>query len=389
MATATARARVIVIGGGTMGLAIAAAAAREGADVLVLERFEHVHELGSHGGFTRVTRQAYHEGSGYVPLVRESEAAWERLEALSGARLLVRCGLLEIGSPDDPELQAAISACEEHGIERVIVDAEEAARRWPLRPPPGWIACFTPSGGFVRVKACLDALRAEAVGLGVRVRYGARAREISCGAALRVLLDSGELLPCDRVVLAAGASSSGLLPRRLGALLAVRRRVLGWSTPAAAELERLRAMPVWGAFCASGFFYGFPWDEEGIAGCKLARHVYTAPGEDARLDPDAVDREIHAEDLEPLAEFQKNHMPGAAGPWAAAKVCLYTCTPSGDFIVDTHPDDPRVVIAAGFSGHGFKFSPAIGRLCARLCAGDDADVPARFRLKTHLSGASW
>ena len=380
------RPRVIIVGGGTMGLAIAAAVSRRGMEALVLERFSHVHEQGSHGGYTRVTRRSYHEGSAYVPLVQESEAAWEAIAAATGAETIVRAGLVEVGAPEDPDLQAAIAACEAHGIEHAVVDAATAGRRWPLQAPPGWIACYTPSGGFVRVQACLDGLRREAEARGVRLRYGARVREIAGGATLRVLLEDGELLPCEHVVLAAGAFARELLPRRLGELFAPRRRVLAWSRPAAAAIPALRAMPVWAAFTPQGFFYGFPYGEEGIAGCKVALHVYAGPGDDPRLDVEKVDREVHAADLAPLEAFVAAHLPAAEGPWAGAKVCLYMCTPSGDFVVDRHPDDPRVVVAAGFSGHGFKFSPAIGRLCADLIAGEERDLPEIFRWSRHLRG---
>ena len=103
--------RVIVVGGGTMGLASAWALARAGAEVTVLERFEHVHARGSHGGHTRIIRESYHEGAGYVPLVRRAARLWDELSQRTGERLLVRTGMLELGPPDDPELRAAILVC--------------------------------------------------------------------------------------------------------------------------------------------------------------------------------------------------------------------------------------------------------------------------------------
>ena len=380
------RSRVIVVGGGTMGLAVAAAIARRGREVLVLERWGHVHEMASHGGHTRVTRHAYHEGSAYVPLVRESEAVWAACEAATGERLYVRTGLIEAGPPEDRDFQAVLAACEAHAIPHAVIEAREANLRWPLQVPEGWLVCHTLTGGYLRVKACMDAMRREAESRGVVFRYGERVREIGGGARLHVLLESGEILPCEQVVVAAGAFARSLLPSRLAALLAVRRRVLAWSSPSAASIPVLRDMPVWCAFRPEGLFYGFPWGDEGTAGCKLACHVYTAPGEDDRLDADAVDREIHAEDLAPLAAFQAEQMPAARGPWAAAKICLYGCTPTGDFMVDVLPDDPRVVVAVGFSGHGFKFAPSVGRLCADLVEGRDDALPSIFRWEHHLAG---
>jgi glycine/D-amino acid oxidase-like deaminating enzyme len=59
-------------------------------------------------------------------------------------------------------------------------------------------------------------------------------------------------------------------------------------------------------------------------------------------------------------------MPGAAGTFHAAKACLYSLTPDGHFVVDRHPEDARLVLCGGFSGHGFKFAPVIGEIAADL-----------------------
>jgi glycine/D-amino acid oxidase-like deaminating enzyme len=135
-------------------------------------------------------------------------------------------------------------------------------------------------------------------------------------------------------------------------------------------------MPVWGAFVRDGFFYGFPWVDEGVDGFKLACH--TSPVLDfldVPVDPDTVDRTADGQTLAVLEAFLGEYLPAAAGPWVATKACLYTVTPHWDFLIDRLPDDPRIVVAGGFSGHGFKFAPAIGRLVADLIDREVAAVP--------------
>lgn len=372
--------RIIVVGGGTMGLAAAAALARRGAEVVVLERHGILHDLGSHGGYTRVTRQAYHEGSPYVPLVREAEAEWARLEAIHGDTVLVRCGLCEVGDPDDPDMRGVLEACRDHELEHTIDDAATVRRRHGFVAPAHWIACTTPSGGFVRVQAAFSAMRREAEAHGAVIRCGAAVQELILGDVRpRVLLQGGEILTGDRLIVCAGAWIRRLLPAPLGGAFVVRRRILAWTDPPAAERARLAAMPVWAVFDRGAMFYGFPYGDHGIRGFKLARHAYHEADDPPELDPERVDRQVHPEDLAPLADFLGRALPHARGPWAASAVCLYTCTPRGDFLVDRHPDDARVILAAGFSGHGFKFAPTIGRLCAELALDPaSAEVPAIF-----------
>lgn len=376
--------RTIVVGGGTMGLAAAWALARRGAEVTVLERFSHVHDRGSHSGFTRIIRESYHEGAGYVPLVRRADALWCELGERVGEALLVRTGMFESGPADDPGYLATVAACREAGVAHEELAADAARRRFPFLVPDGWSSVFTPSAGYLRVGPCLDALRREAMSFGAEFRYGARVRELALSDRARVLLDGGEVLPADRVVIAAGAHLPELLPGFLPGRLSVLRRVAAWTRPRPEEAIRLAGLPVWGVFAPEGFFYGFPHAREGVEGFKLACHV---PQEsEAGVDPETVDRAVHPADLTPLAEFIARYLPAARGEFVHAAVCLYTCTPSWDFVIDHVPGDSRAWVAGGFSGHGFKFAPAIGELVAEAILTGEAPAALRpFARARHLA----
>ncbi|MCK9907488.1 FAD-dependent oxidoreductase, partial [Frankia sp. Cpl3] len=72
------------------------------------------------------------------------------------------------------------------------------------------------------------------------------------------------------------------------------------------------------------------------------------------------------EDEGDVRRFLQSFMPQAAGKLKQGRVCLYTLTPDEDFIIQRHPEHPQLTIAAGFSGHGFKFSSAVGEILSQL-----------------------
>lgn len=390
--TSKHRPSVAIVGGGTMGLAAAWALARRGVEVRLFERFDHVHERGSHGGYTRAIRHAYHEGSDYVELVERADREWTALGERLGQTLLVRCGLLEFGSPDDPEFEAALASLREHDIDHELLDVEEVEARFPVRLPEDWLGCLSPRAGYLRVQACLDALRREAEDSGAELHHGARVRELALGGDRpRLLLDDGAVVAADRIIVAAGAWASELLPGLFDPPLKILRRVLAWTTPAAGSevggQPGLGALPVWAGFVPEGFFYGFPDHGEGLPGFKLACHearAGAAPSMDQPCDPEQVERQVTEAELDFLRTFLERYIPGLAGEFTASKTCLYTRTQSGDFWIDRHPEHASVLIAAGFSGHGFKFAPVVGLALADLVLdGRSGLALERFARRAH------
>lgn len=364
---------VIVVGGGTAGLASAWQLAERGASVTVLDPRVAPHEDGSHGGFTRVTRHAYHEGTSYVPLVREADALWCSLESDPG-ELLVRTGMIEFGPPDEPEFVGVLQACEAFDIEHRLLDAAELRRTYPFVVPDRWQGCWTPSAGYLRVPACLGAMRMRAQALGVDVRTGVGVVAVETG---RVVLDDSAL-EADAIVVAAGVRSLELLPTP-DVSVSVLRRVLFWLRP---KVEPA-GLPVWGALTPSGFFYGFPPGHEGLSGLKVACHTSDAiPGLDEPVDPEALDRSVRTEDWAPVADFLRAFMPSVGLDRIEHRVCMYGATASRDFLIDRHPSMAGVVVASGLSGHGFKFAPALGRLVADLVL-TDAEPQPEFAWAQH------
>jgi sarcosine oxidase len=129
---------------------------------------------------------------------------------------------------------------------------------------------------------------------------------------------------------------------------------------------------VWGIEEAEGLYYGFPIRAD-YPGLRVALHA-----KGPVIDPDTADRGDISADLRMLERFIAGRMPKASGPLLSAKTCLYTNSPDHHFIVGRHPNRKNVTIAAGFSGHGFKFATAIGEVLADLALDGATRLPIEF-----------
>ena len=74
----------------------------------------------------------------------------------------------------------------------------------------------------------------------------------------------------------------------------------------------------------------------------------------------------------------REQIPDADGPLLALRTCLYTYSPDKHFIIDRHPAHSRVVLACGFSGHGFKFATVVGQALGRPVDGQQDRPPHQF-----------
>jgi sarcosine oxidase len=176
-------------------------------------------------------------------------------------------------------------------------------------------------------------------------------------------------------VFCAGAWTDPLVGA-LGVALKVTRQPLLWVWPRQPDRFRLGAFPCWSieddAPGFAGMYYGFPL-MSGQLGLKLALH---APG--ASAHPDTIDREPCAADVASVAPVLEKYLPAARGPVMRARICMYTNSPDGHFILDRLPGHSNVMVAAGFSGHGFKFAPVIGEALADLARNGRSALPIEF-----------
>jgi sarcosine oxidase len=351
---------VIVLGVGGMGAATLFELARRGRRVLGLERFAVGHDRGSSHGGTRIIRRAYYEHPDYVPLVRRAYEGWYELEQRTGRRLLTECPCLSLGPPDSPLVAGVRASSERHGLPIESLSASELRKRWPtFRAENGFVGVLERSAGFLAVDDCVRGHAGAARSLGAEVRDQEAALEWRAGGAgVEVRTERGRYTAA-KLVLTAGPWAGALLAAR-GAMLTVMRQTVFWFGPREPARFRRDLFPIFIADTPGGYFYGLPMiDPDGV---KVARH-YGAP---ELPGPDAVEREVTEADEAPVRAFVQRYLPEADGPRRRASVCLYTLTPDRHFVIDRHPDHAGVVLACGFSGHGYKFAPVVAEVLADL-----------------------
>jgi len=354
-----------------MGSAALRALALKGKRVLGIEQFEPGHDRGSSHGHSRIIRLAYNEHPDYVPLLRRAFELWSDIEVETGQRLFVKTGGLDIGPMDGRVVTGALAACRTHNLAHEWMTGPEIHRRFPgVEVPEHYGAVFHEEAGYLNPEACIGAMVASAVGHGAALKVGERLQTLeSLSDGWNLCTDRGRYT-ADQVVVTAGAWSQFVLPE-LERLAIPERQVVGWFDsldPLRFSAERL---PVFILDSHYGEYYGFPIDESG-RGFKIGRYHHRKQEVDPReslASPDESDEAVLRQAIE---EF----FPLAGGELQRMQTCMFTNSPDGHFIIDRHPDSTNLIVAAGFSGHGFKFACVVGELLAALaCDPDASPVP--------------
>jgi monomeric sarcosine oxidase len=369
--------KVAVVGLGGVGSAAAYHLARDGHRVVGVEQFAIDHDRGESYGGSRIIRRVYSDPF-YTRLMDESYRLWDAFQAEAREELLVRCGGIFFGQPEDPEQHAFETALIAAEVPFERWSAEEARRRYPqFRFQPEEIALYQADTGFLRASRCVRAAARLARDAGAELREETALAGIEGGPdGVRLRLARGETLLVDRAVVCAGPWTGRLLAERgIRVPLVVTRQQYVHLLAAPGDTRfRIGSFPVWYNSGGHGM-YGFP-EEETIPGVKIADHHL---GE--VVDPDHVNRAVDDACREAIRAYARRVLPDLTSEISYEKVCLYDNTPNEDFILDRLPDEPRVMVIGGTSGHGFKFVALLGRLAASLAADREPSCdPGRFAL---------
>jgi sarcosine oxidase len=363
---------VIVVGAGLMGSATAWSLSRRGRSVLLVERFEPGHHNGSSHGSARIVRRGYNDAL-YTRLAGEAFELWRELEDDSGEVLLRMRGGVEFGAARN--VQGVASHMTGARVPHEWLSAEAASERWPGMHFEGEVL-FHPQAGTVDAERAVSAFAASAARRGAELRYSSEVVRLLPGEhRAEIELVDGDRIAAEAVVVAVGAWAEPLLRGsiEIPAMAVTQQQIF--------HFPRLDpdAEP-WPSVIheAAESVYHLAGGRDGGAGDdrKIAEHRHgTATSASAR------NGEVDAASRARIAEYVERWLPGLDPHPRGEATCLYTTTPSEDFVLDRVG---ALILCSPCSGHGAKFAPLIGELTADLVVSpDSAAVPERFRLAAH------
>lgn len=365
---------VIVIGVGAMGAATCYHLASRGVRVLGLEQFHIAHDRSSSHGHTRMIRLAYYEHADYVPLLRRAYDNWRAIEEISGEHILHVTGGIYAGPRDGELVPQSAAAARLHGIDHELLDdRSQIARRFPqFRLPDDYIGLIEPAAGFLRPELAIRTYVKHARLSGAQINENEPVREWHASNDSISVTTEANTYTAGRIVFTAGPWTTKLV-RDLGVPLIVTRQLLGWVRPSSPVEFARDCFACWAVEQRDGsLYYGAPINDFD-PGLKIAHHKRGTPS-----DPNTVSREPNNADAQQIATMIDEVLPRAAGPIVEMRVCLYTNSPDSHFIIGPHPRDARVLLACGFSGHGFKFASVIGEAMSDLATQGRTRLPIAF-----------
>ncbi len=371
---------VIVLGVGAMGSSTCFHLARKGARVLGLEQFDIPHEFGAHVGQSRIIRKAYFEHPDYVPLLERAYENWHELEKITGEQVFFRTGLLYSGRPDHPIIRGVKSSARKYNMLLKKLSAKEIQDAYPqLQVPANYETLFEPDAGFVTPEKAITLYVDQAIKNGAFIKTRTNVLNWERNKDLIEVFTSSGNYTSERLVITAGPWAGKMIPA-LSENLSITRQVIAWVKPEKPALFRLGKLPCWCIVDEQrpGMYYGFPvlpaGKFYGPSGFKLGHH-YKGPV----TDPDHVNPITSAEDEANLVYALNKYFPLGYRSTYILKTCLYTNTPDENFILGLLPGyRNKVAVAAGFSGHGFKFVSVVGEIMSDLALNTNTDLPIGF-----------
>jgi monomeric sarcosine oxidase len=340
-----------------MGAATAYAISRMAEKkIMLLDRYGLGNDYCSSNDINRVFRYAYGNDPGYTKMAVESLRLWRDIEKETGQELLIPSGLIMLEGEDENANkfnESSFKTLIKLGLGAKLYEGSDLKRRFPQFRADGGF--FDPHGGVLLASKSLDSLASRARARGVKI-LEKQVISIRDKSGLKIETSDGETIRTRKLVVTIGPWSNDLLRDTLTRITPTRQQLV-YLKPSR-DLARFRpsSCPVF----FTDHHYGLP--AVGIDGVKISNKELIDP-----VDPETAERSVDQEQIEQCRAACREFVPGLAdGEVVRTKVCLYDMTKNSDFVIDKDPENQDIVYGYGFSGHGFKFAPLVGKLLAEL-----------------------
>ena len=373
---------ILIAGAGIFGLTAAWELRRRGWQVTVIDPGPVPRPTAATTDVSKVIRMDYGGDELYTAMGEAAMTGWDDWNHRWTPPLYHEDGfLLLAGEPMTPggfEYESyALLKRRGHPVERLTaIDRATAFPEWSAEHyPDGYISH---RAGWAESGKVLARIAGEVRTAGVTLIEGTSFHRLvqSRGRTTGLRTTSGDTHSADVILVAAGAWTPALLPHLHAVMWATGQPVVHVE---AGQNPRWRppAFPVWAADISRTGWYGFPAMADGAL--KIGHH-----GVGRRVDPEAR-REVLGSEIDRVRQFLRYNLPALAdAPVVETRLCLYCDTFDGDFWIDHDPDRPGLVVAAGDSGHGFKFAPVLGPLIADIVERKPNEWAGRFAWRARV-----
>jgi glycine/D-amino acid oxidase-like deaminating enzyme len=375
--------KVIVAGAGINGVTAATELKKRGHKVVLVDPGPLPHPLAASTDISKAVRAAYGADEQYTELAERSIKLWREWNEEFGVELYHEIGVMWVRQGEmkrgDFEYES-FKTLQRRGYK---IERMNSARLW--KRFPAWNPELYQDGvleleaGYVESSLVVATLIERAKSLGIELHQGARFSELDEGdnRVKGIVLDSGQRISGDVVVVAVGAWTPYVLPFTQKFFRATGQPVFHLK-PRQPELFAPERFPVFGADISTTGYYGFPLSREGVV--KIANH---GPGRE--MSPESSKRAVTPQEEQNLREFLSSTFPALAdAPVVYTRICLYCDTNDGHFWIAPDPERRGLIVATGDSGHGFKFAPVLGEIIADAVEGKSNPLLQKFRWRPEI-----
>ena len=342
----------IVIGLGGSGSSCLYQLSKSGRNVLGIERFNINHKNGSSHGDSRIIRQAYFEGEYYVPFAKRAYKIWDKLEKENSIVLFNRVGCLNIGTKEDQLVEKCKFSADKYDLKYELLNNIQINKNYShFKIPDEYYSLLEYNAGFLYPEKCIESFikcsKSE-------IKTNIYVKKIKYDEGIyEIITNDYESYYSKEIVISIGSWANQLLSNfniKLPFTIDL-NHIFYYDIPGKNE-----EFPVYIISNKNFEFYGFP----NLNGNGYKISLYHQHNNYKNIEE--VDREIvNLKNLEIINDSGNKFIKNFENAKLLNKIsCLYTSTPDKDFIIDYIPNHPSAILISACSGHGFKFTAAIG-----------------------------